>query len=105
MAETPLTSKRFTLVEKEDYGVDLEYTVDFAILHFPYVYKFSKGILLDMYSTIESLKGFLADMGYEHIWVAIPPEKESTAKLVQRFGFEYKGSDQGLDVYMLEGID
>lgn len=106
MPETPLISRRFTLVEKEDYGIDLEYSDEFAIIHFPYVSKFNKGVLLDMSATLDSMKKFLEDMGYWHLWVAVEPHNKSTAKLAKRFGFKYVGLDQDTgryDIYVLEG--
>lgn len=106
MPETHPTSKRFRLVEKEDYGVDLEYNEEFAIIHFPYVSKFNKGILLDMSSTLEGIKKFLEEMGYWHLWVAVRLKDNSTAKLAKRFGFKYVGVDKetgAYEIYVLEG--
>ena len=101
MPETPLTSKRFTLVEKDEYSVDLEYNEDFAIIHLPVVLKFTREIYGDMILTFPKIKEFIKDMGYKDLWVATIPGDTSTSKLAQRFGFEYKGTDSGLDVYLL----
>lgn len=103
--ETPPTSRRFTLVEKEDYKVDLEYGGEFAIIHLPYVLKFSKGVYIDMMYTLEDIQKFLFDMGYDKLWAAVAPGRNTTTKLAKRLGFEYKGSADGLDVYLLEGVE
>ena len=103
--ETHPTSRRFTLVEKEDYKVDLEYGGEFGIIHLPYVHKFSKGMYIDMMYTLEDIQKFLFDMGFDNLWVAVEPQHRSTAKLAKRFGFEFKGSSDGFDVYLLEGIE
>lgn len=102
MPRTHITSKRFTLVAKDNYEVDLEYNEEFAIIHLPYVAKFTRDIYEDMLATFPKIKSFIEDMGYLHLWIATVPGDTKTSKLAQRFGFEYKGSSQGMEVYMLE---
>lgn len=99
-----IKSKRFTIFSSDKYEVDLEYSEDFAILHLPYVYKFDKGTYMDMKSRFPSLLEFLGTMGYPNVWAAIPPSNTMTIKFIKKFGFEHKGSAEGYDVFMLEGV-
>lgn len=99
MQKTPHTSKRITLVSREDYEVDLEYNSEFAIIHLPYVDRFNKSVYLDMVTTLNSIQEFLSTVGYPSLWVAVVPTEEATAKLAKKMMFEYRGSDQGYDVY------
>lgn len=101
MQETPLTSKRFTLVEREEYRVDLEYNNDFIILHLPWVAEFSKKILLDMMNTFEGLKSFLETVGYSRIHVGIPHKHGSTKHLAEHLGFTHIGESQGFEIFEL----
>lgn len=103
MTENSPTSRRFTLVEKDLYKVDLEYNENFAIIHLPYVRKFSRGIYEDMLNTFLKIKRFVYDMGYSNIWVAT--EEPKALKLASRMGFQYRGSSEGLDVYVYEEKD
>lgn len=99
-----IKSKRFTLFASDNYGVDLEYSEDLAILHLPYVYKFDKETYYDMKERFKGLLEFLGTMGYPNVWAAIPPANTLTIKFVKKFGFEYKGSAEGYDVFMIEGV-
>lgn len=99
MSTPHIKSSRFTLVEKEDYKVDLEYSQDFAILHLPSVSKFTKTVYQDMLDTIENIEQFVKDMGYTSLWLAIPPEDSVLNKFVTRLSFEYRGSADNLSVY------
>ena len=96
------TSRRFTLLEKPTYKVDLEYNEQFAILHLPLVAKFDRDVYWDMVNTIEDIAGFLHDMHYTHLWTAIEPENKPTNKLMSRLGFELQGEGEGMNVYMKE---
>ena len=93
------TSKRIRLVDKEDYGVDLEYNDDFVILHLPWTYKFSKSIYQDMLATMDNLEDFLNCMGYSRIHLGIEPGRTSTLKLAKRLGFNQIGHHSGHDIY------
>jgi len=100
---TQPTSKRFALVHTEDYVVDLEYNDEFAIIHLPYVKKFTRSMYEDFMLTFPRIKTFLKDMGYEDVWAAIAPGDKPTGKLAERMGFELVGSSHGMDVYLIEG--
>lgn len=95
----PIKSKRFTLVHKEDYKVDLEYNEHLAILHLPKVNRFTKTVYLDMLECIEDIEGFLLDLGYASLWLGIPIGDSPLAKLVKKLNFTYRGSAEGLDIY------
>ena len=99
MQPTQPTSKRFTILDKEKYSVDLEYNEQYAILHLPYVEKFTKSLYLDIVSTLEGWDSFFKSFGYNDIWVAVRPEDNSISKLVKKLGFEHRGNAEGYDVY------
>lgn len=97
-----IKSKRFSLIEKENFIVDLEYNQDFAIIHLPKVTKFTRSIYLDFTESLTKIDNFLRDFGYQSIWVACYPEDTSTNKLAKKMGFEYRGSAENLNVYERE---
>ena len=97
-----IKSSRITLVSKEKYKVDLEYNKEFAILHLPIVSKFTRDVYLDMTMVMEDIEEFLMTVGYPNIWVAVDPANTTIAKLAKKFKFEYRGSADGMDVYMKE---
>lgn len=94
-----IKSKRFTLLKRDDYQVDLEYNETFAIIHLPLVTTFNKSTFLDMVENIDKIEGFLLDQGYKSIWVAIDPKDTFIKKLAVKLKFDFRGSTEGLDVY------
>lgn len=98
MPET-LKSKRISIVVRELYTIDLEYSQEYAILHLPYVKKFTKGVYLDINQSVEEVWDLVSTIGYREMFVAIPQEDKVVAKLVVKLGFILLGSSQGLDVY------
>lgn len=103
MPATPV-SKRFNLVNVEDYEVDLEYTDQYAILHLPRVSKFTKGTYLDMVERLQQVATFIKTSGYFGMWVAIKPEDTTIGRLVNKLGFKYLGTSDSLAVYELENF-
>lgn len=99
MSTPHIKSSRFTLVDKQDYRVDLEYNQDYAILHLPSVSKFTKTVYQDMLISIEDIEKFVKDMCYDSLWLAIEPDDTVLNKFVTRLGFEYRGSADSLAVY------
>lgn len=99
MQETQVTSKRITLVDKDNYRVDLEYNDDYAILHLPRATGFSKGVLADMKMQFNDILTFALDMGYDRIICAIQQGDVLTTRLLDKFKFEYQGSADGYEVY------
>lgn len=98
MQQTP-ASKRITLVRREHYAIDLEYTGTVAILHLPYVTKFNKSVYHDIVSSVEDIWEFLSTINYTELFVGIPKEDKTIAKLVDKLGFIYLGNAFGIDVY------
>lgn len=96
--ETPV-SKRITLIQKENYSVDLEYTGTVAIIHLPRVSKFTKDVYLDMTLTIKDIWEFLSTINYTELFAGVPEDDKLVAKLAKKMGFIYLGNSQGVDVY------
>lgn len=95
--QTPV-SKRIRLITKEEYAFDLEYSEDFAILHLPYVGKFTRSVYEDMTTTIEDVWEFLSTIHYKELFVGIPQQNATTIKLAKKLGFISLGSHQGVDI-------
>jgi len=98
-----LTSKRFTIVEKPEYRVDLEYNDMYAILHLPYVGKFTKSVYQDMQITVQDIYEFIKTIEYVGMWIAIDPFNKVLNKFVQRIGFVHLGEADNMSVYQYEG--
>jgi len=94
-----IKSDRIRIVSKEDYGVDLEYNEMFAILHFPYMKKFDRGIYTDFQITLPEIAKFVDTVGYEGLWAAVDEEDTFINKIANRFGFTKIGAADGLNVY------
>ena len=97
-----IKSKRITLVQKEDYRVDLEYNEQFAILHLPAVDKFNKTVYIDLQICMEDIKEFLAAMDYPYVHVGLDPSNKTIRKFTERLGFGYLGTHDNIDVLGLE---
>jgi hypothetical protein len=76
----------------------------YAILHLPYVEKFTKGVYLDMLETVEGIHKFLIGIGYQNMWIAIADGDTKMAKFADKIGFKYLGTNSGLRVYAYEGV-
>lgn len=98
-----IKSKRITLLEKENYKVDLEYNEDFVILHLPRVDKFTKSVYLDMKFMLEDYSDFFKTAGYKDLCVAIGETDKTMKKFIKKFGFVYAGNASSLDVYLYGG--
>ena len=102
MAETP-TSKRLRVIIREHYGVDLEYTDEVAVLHFPYFNKLTVSVLKELLTYTKDLNDLLTTIGFSEVWAAVDFRNVKMAKLITRLGFTYKTHINGLDVYIFEG--
>ena len=98
-----LTSKRLTLVEKQDYRIDLEYNKDYAILHLPYVNGFNRNLYEEAFVRIEDVFDFMQGLGYDGLWAAVSPDDIKIQKFIDRLGFAYHGKSDDLLVYHLKG--
>lgn len=92
-----------TLVEKEDYRIDLEYNKDFAILHLPYVHGFNRRLYEEAFVRIEDVLEFMEGLGYNGLFAAVDPDDQKIQKFIDRLGFKYSGKADGLLVYHLKG--
>ena len=98
-----VTSNRLRIVDKEDYGVDIEYNDMYAILHFPFMNKFNKRIFKDFEKTLPSIVDFIDTVGYEGLWAAIERDNSFVRKIAVRFGFSRIGESEGLVIYEYTG--
>jgi hypothetical protein len=96
-------SKRFTIVDTEDYTVDLEYNNMYAILHLPRVSKFNKTVYTDMKIKVQDIWDFVQTVGYSGMWICISKEDTTLGKFVQKIGFNFLGSYETQDVYEYGG--
>lgn len=94
-----IKSNRITILEKEEYRVDLEFNEEFAILHLPEVRKFNRTVYFDFIRSLEDFKEFFNTFGYNFLWVAISVSNKLIAKFVVKLGFEFQGSFDNMDVY------
>lgn len=95
--QTP-ASKSLVLFEGE-YSVRLEYSKDYAIIHLPYINKFTKEIYQDMMFKLEDWSEFLATAGYNGIYAAVDPANKKIIRLLNKLGFMFQGASQGMFVF------
>lgn len=94
-------SKTITLYEGVDFSLALEYNNTTAIIHLGDVKKFTPSSFKKLQEVKNSLRPFLADMGYPQVFAGIHKGNVKTKKLAMMSGFKYIGSQQGLDIYIL----
>ena len=99
---TDIKSKRITLVRHPDYRIDLEYNKEFAIIHLPFVSKFTRDTYLDIKFAAEDAAEFLKDQGYPWAFVGVDPTNKLILKLADRFGFKYLGTEDNISVLGME---
>lgn len=97
-----VTSKRFTIVDREHIQFDVEYNEEHILFHLPRM-KMSKTSYLDFLNIVPELHDFVRTMGHESMWTAIDPKDIMTAKLLDRVGAEMVGHSNGLNVYEYTG--
>ena len=95
-------SKRLRLVDREDYAVDLEYSKDFLIIHLPHVWKFNKGVYIDMLYTLEDFSDFFKTAGFNHLYAAVDEHNMKIRRLLVKLGFRRKAMSGNLTVYEKE---
>jgi hypothetical protein len=95
-------SKRLRIIEKEEYAVDLEYNKEFLILHLPYVWKFNKGVFVDMLFTLEDLSDFFRTMDFKYVYTAVDTSNLKIRRLLVKLGFKRKANQRDLTVYEKE---
>lgn len=96
-----MASSSFTIYEG-DFALRLEYSKEYAIIHLPYVKKWSPSVFkllgIKVYDTME----FVKTVGYDCLRAGVPQDNLKITKLVLMLGFEYEGSNQGYDIYRLK---
>lgn len=102
--ELDSNGKRFTIAELEEYRLDLEYSTNVAIVHLPVVHKWNKSVYADLKERIKDLHTFVTTAGYLDLWAGIDKNNEKTNKLAKRVGFEYRGTEDGINVYQYMGV-
>lgn len=105
MPETLPTSKRITLVNTDEYVVDVEYTDHFIIVHIPYIKAFTKSSYAELREQFVNFCDFVHTIGYDEVWAGIYPEDETTNKFAGRMGFDFRGVVNGINVYCKERED
>lgn len=100
----PTKSKRFNIVNKDGYSLDLEYNAEYVAVHLPYVKKFNKGTYLEIRESIDELLDFLEVVGYDFLVAGVEPSNKVTNRLVNKLGFEFLGlsHDKLYNIYKIE---
>jgi hypothetical protein len=96
-------SKRFTVSEKPHYRVDLEYNDSVAILHLPYLEKFTRSAYEESFIVVQDLLEFVETVGYDGLYAAVYQGDKKIQKFLDRLGFKYSGKSQDLLVYQIKG--
>lgn len=91
--------KRFPLVFMPDMGCSIEYTDEHALFHFEYITKVTPSMVKFLQWYTEEVLEFVIDMGYDHLWGAIPIENIKVQKLARLMGFEYLEDKDGFAIY------
>ena len=94
-----IASKRLSIIENDDFTLDLEYNEEFAIVHLKNMPKLNKGTLGSLTIKIEDLYEFVTTIGFETLWAGVPEEDKATQKLAKKVGFEHCGAAQGIEVF------
>ena len=95
---------RLTIVETEDYTLDLEYSDSFFILHLLY-FKPSVATVRELKNKVEELREFSKVVGYTGVYTGVDPEDTKMPKLLRMLNAEKIGNSEGIDVYQLKEQD
>jgi len=93
------SSKRIRIFERDNYAVDIEYNKEFLIIHLPYLWKFDKGIYLDMLFASEDLAEFFGTLGYPCIYAAVDSNNLKIKRLLDKLKFKRIAVVQDYDVF------
>lgn len=97
-----IKSTRISLVENEDFHLELEYNEDYFILHLPR-FKPSKGAVLHLTDKLDELEKMISVTQWNHIWAGVRPDDDKIKKLIRMVGGEYMGTADNIDVYLMRG--
>lgn len=95
-------SKRFRLFNTDTFGVDLEYSKDYLIIHLPWLDSFSIKAYRDMLIALEDYSGFFKTMGQKKLYAAVDTNNTKIKRLLSKLGFVRVGINKDLDVYERE---
>jgi hypothetical protein len=95
-------SKSFLIYEGDDFGLKLEYNKDYAILHLPYVNKWSPSVFKKLGIKVYDTLDFVKTLGYKGIHTGIHQGDTKGTKIVLMLGGEYLGTYSGFDIYGVE---
>ncbi len=94
-------STRFTIVDTDDFQLDVEYNETFLILHLPRL-RPTPGVIKALKVKLEELEEFAYASSWIMLFTAIHPDDKAMRKLMKIIGAEYTGTAEGLDVYRYE---
>ncbi len=95
-------SRRFTLVDNDDYQLDCEYNDKFFILHLPRLTP-TPGVVKSLKLKLDELAEFVDDSSWQMLFTAIEPDNKPVAKLLKIIGAQPQGVAEGLHVYSYGG--
>ncbi|MBL4795796.1 MAG: hypothetical protein JKY50_00120 [Oleispira sp.] len=95
-------SKSFIIVDEPEGAIKLEYNKWFAILHLWRIEPFTKDIHRWGINSIGGICDFLKEMGYEHVYMAVPVDNKKINKVVRRLGLTLMSNQDDLNVYRKE---
>lgn len=96
-----MVSDRLCLFDNEDYVLELEYNVDFAIFHLAAVHRFTPRVLRRMKQHFNDLRTFL-ELHYPAVHTTVRHEDTHLHKLVARMGMRPLGEDGEFVIYTTE---
>lgn len=95
-------SKRFRLFNTDNFGVDLEYSKDYVIIHLPWLDSFTIKAYKDMLVALEDYSEFFKAMGQDKLYAAVDTNNTKIKRLLTKLGFTRVGLDKDLDIYAKE---
>ena len=93
-----MDSKRLTILDYEDYQIDLEYNKMYVVVHIPRL-KLTKTVYSELSYKVFELWEFVKEVEYQGLWTAVPKDNKTLGKLANRLGFEYLGEADGFLIY------
>jgi len=95
----PVTeSQRITLVDVEEFCIELEFTADYAIVHMQRVTGFNRQALRKMRAYADALQGFLT-LHYSAVYTAAAHDRTDLHKLAPHLGYREVGRDATYIIY------
>lgn len=92
-------SSRIRIISNSDYGIDLEYSEDLVIVHFPYCNKFTKNTYLSMLIDLDRFTHFLKTAGYEKLYASVYHDDLKVKKLLKKLLFTRFSISDDMDIF------